>query len=479
MSTTPLWTSGAMAEAMRASTNGALPDAVAGLSIDSRTIAPGEAYFAIKGDVHDGHDFVTAALKAGAALAVVEGAQREKFTPDAPLLVVDDVLAGLVELARAARARLHAQVIAVTGSVGKTSTKEALRRVLDAQGETHASAASFNNHWGVPLSLARCPASARFAIFEIGMNHAGEIEPLVKMVRPQAAIITTVEPVHLEFFAGIEAIADAKAEIFAGVEPGGAVVLNRDNSQFARLQRRARKLGISRIVSFGANEKSDARLLDVSLHAACSAVHANILGHDVTYKLGMPGRHMAMNSLAVLAAASLAGADLARAALSLSQIEPAAGRGVRRALEVANGEATLIDESYNANPASMAAALHVLGRATVGPHGRRIAVLGDMLELGPASATLHRGLNEAIQANHIDLVYCCGPLMRNLWDALSTGKRGGYAESAAGLEAQAVAAIRAGDAIMIKGSLGSKMKTIVNALEKRFPGKTAHDEAAV
>ena len=479
MSAAPLWTSGAMAEAMRASVNGALPDAVTGLSIDSRTIAPGEAYFAIKGEVHDGHDFVTAALKAGAALAVIETAQREKFAPDAPLLVVDDVLAGLVDLARVARARLQAQVIAVTGSVGKTSTKEALRRVLAAQGETHASAASFNNHWGVPLSLARCPASARFAIFEIGMNHAGEIEPLVKMVRPQVAIITTVEPAHLEFFAGIEAIADAKAEIFAGVEPGGAVVLNRDNSQFARLQRRAKKLGISRIVSFGSDEKADARLLDVSLHAACSAVHAKILGHDVTYKLGMPGRHMAMNSLAVLAAASLAGADLARAALSLSQLEPAVGRGGRRVLELANGQATLIDESYNANPASMAAALHVLGRATVGPHGRRIAVLGDMLELGPTSARLHRGLNEAIQANHIDLVYCCGPLMRNLWDALSAGKRGGYAESAAGLEAQAVAAIRAGDVIMIKGSLGSKMKTIVNALEKRFPGKAAHDEAAV
>jgi UDP-N-acetylmuramoyl-tripeptide--D-alanyl-D-alanine ligase len=468
-----------MAQAMHASISGALPATVSGLSIDSRTVAPGEAYFAIKGDVHDGHDFVAAALKAGAALAVVATAQRDRFASDAPLLVVEDVLGGLVELAHASRARLGAQVIAVTGSVGKTSTKEALRRVLGAQGETHASAASFNNHWGVPLSLARCPATVRFAIFEIGMNHAGEIDALVRMVRPQVAVITTVEPVHLEFFAGIEAIADAKAEIFVGVEPGGAVVLNRDNSQFARLRKQAEKLGISRIVSFGADEKSDARLIDVALHAACSAVHANILGHDVTYKLGMPGRHMAMNSLAVLAAASLAGADLALAALSLSQIEPAAGRGVRRALEVANGEATLIDESYNANPASMAAALNVLGQAAIGPHGRRIAVLGDMLELGPTGPELHRGLNEAIRANQIDLVYCCGPLMRNLWDVLSTGKRGGYANSSADLEAQAVAAIRAGDAIMVKGSLGSKMKTIVNALEKRFPGKAAHDEAAV
>lgn len=479
MSASPLWTSHAMAQAMRASVSGTLPEAVTGLSIDSRTIAHGDAYFAIKGDVHDGHDFVAAALKAGAALAVVEKAQRDKFAPDAPLLVVEDVLAGLVELGLASRARLDAQVIAITGSVGKTSTKEALRQVLGAQGETHASVASFNNHWGVPLSLARCPASVRFAIFEIGMNHAGEIESLVKMVRPQVAIVTTVEPVHLEFFAGIEAIADAKAEIFAGVEPGGAAVLNRDNSQFARLQRRARKLGISRIVSFGADAKSDARLIDVSLHSACSAVHANILGHDVTYKLGMPGRHMAMNSLAVLAAASLVGADLALAALSLSQIEPAAGRGIRRALEVGSGEATLIDESYNANPASMAAALNVLGSAPVGPHGRRIAVLGDMLELGPTSPALHLGLNEAIKANRIDLVYCCGPLMRNLWDALSAGKRGGYAESAAALEAQVVAVIRAGDAITIKGSLGSRMKTIVTALEKQFPGRAAHDEAAV
>ena len=477
--TAPLWTSAAMAEAMRASVQGVPAEAISGLSIDSRSIAPGEAYFAIKGDVHDGHDFVAAALKAGAALAVVERAQRDKFAADAPLLVVDDVLAGLVELAHAARARLKGQVIAVTGSVGKTSTKEALRRVLGAQGETHASAASFNNHWGVPLSLARCPASVRFAIFEIGMNHAGEIEPLVKMVRPHVAIITTVEPVHLEFFAGIEAIADAKAEIFTGLEAGGTAVLNRDNSQFARLSRRAKKLGVSRIVSFGVHKKSEARLLDVSLHATCSAVHANILGQDVTYKLGMPGRHMAMNSLAVLAAAALAGADLALAALSLSQVEPAAGRGVRRTLEVAGGEALLIDESYNANPASMAAALNVLGQAQIGSHGRRIAMLGDMLELGPTGAALHVGLLEAIKANHIDLVYCCGPLMRNLWDALSTGKRGGYAGSAAALEAQAVAAIRAGDAIMVKGSLGSKMKTIVNALEKRFPGKTALDEAAV
>ena len=479
MSAKPLWTVDAMAAALRAEANGSLPQAINGISIDSRTLAHGDAYFAIRGAVHDGHDFVNAALQAGAALAVVEAAQRGKFAHDAPLLVVEDVLGALVDLAHVARARLEAQVIAVTGSVGKTSTKEALLHVLSAQGQTHASVASFNNHWGVPLSLARCPASARFAIFEIGMNHAGEISALVRMVQPHVAIITTVEPVHLEFFSGIEAIADAKAEIFEGVVPGGAVVLNRDNSQFARLASRARELGISRIVSFGADRGADARLIDLSLHAACSAVHADILGHEVTYKLGMPGRHIAMNSLAVLAASSLAGVDLALASLSLSQIAPASGRGVRRALEVPGGEATLIDESYNANPASMAAALSVLGRAAVGPRGRRIAVLGDMLELGATSAELHAGLNEAIKASQVDLVYCCGPLMRNLWEALSTGKRGGYAESAANLEPQVVAAIRAGDAIMIKGSFGSRMKAIVNALEKRFPCSAALDEAAV
>jgi UDP-N-acetylmuramoyl-tripeptide--D-alanyl-D-alanine ligase len=474
----PLWTSAAMAEAMHAAQRGALPKDITGISIDSRTLTQGEAYFAIKGDVHDGHDFVEAALKNGAALAVVAKAHADKFAADARLLVVDDVLAGLVDLGRASRARLGGQVIAVTGSVGKTSTKEALRAVLGAQGETHASVASFNNHWGVPLTLARCPASSRFAIFEIGMNHAGEIEPLVKMVRPHVAIITTVEPVHLEFFSGIEAIADAKAEIFSGVEPGGTAVLNRDNAQFARLSKSAEASKIARIISFGSDEKADARLIDVSLHPACSTLRADILGQDITYKIGMPGRHMVMNSLAVLAAASLAGADLALSALALAQLAPATGRGVRHQLDLTDGSATLIDESYNANPASMAAAITVLGQATIGPRGRRIAVLGDMLELGVGGPDLHRGLNEAIKANGIDAVFCCGPLMRNLWEALPSTKKGGYADNSAALEPQIISAIGAGDTVMVKGSLGSRMKLIVTALQKRFPEKAALDGVA-
>ena len=276
----------------------------------------------------DGHEFVPAALKAGAGLAVVAADRRA----DAPqrmrrLLVVPDVLDGLRDLARAARARAAATVIGVTGSVGKTGTKEALRLALARSGETHASAASYNNHWGVPLSLARCPASARYAVFEMGMNHAGEIEPLTRLVRPHVAIVTTVAPVHLEFFGSLEAIADAKAEIFSGVEPGGAAVINRDNPQFARLASAAKSAGVERIVSFGEHAKADARLLKFALQPDCSTVQARILGTDVTYKLGAPGRHVVINSLAVLAAASLAGADLALAALALAEIKPPTGRG--------------------------------------------------------------------------------------------------------------------------------------------------------
>jgi UDP-N-acetylmuramoyl-tripeptide--D-alanyl-D-alanine ligase len=474
--TEPLWTLEAMSAAMDAQRQGALPAAITGISIDSRTIKPGEAYFAIKGDVHDGHDFVDAALKNGAALAVVAEGHRGKFAGDAKLLVVPDVLDALGKLGIAARKRFAGKVLAVTGSVGKTSTKEMLRSVLSAQAPTHASVASFNNHWGVPLTLARCPQSASFAVYEIGMNHAGEIEPLVGMVRPHVVVITTVEPVHLEFFASVEAIADAKAEIFLGVEPGGAAVLNIDNPQFARLKKKAKAAKIDRIVTFGEHTRAEARLLDLALHPNCSAIHARILGHDVTYKLGMPGRHMAMNSLAVLAATTLAGADLAHSALALSQMQPPSGRGARVMLGFPNGKAMLIDESYNANPASMRAALDVLGQATVGRQGRRIAVLGDMRELGPTGPALHAELAEAVEANRVDLTFCCGPLMRNLWEALPSGCRGGYADSSAQLESQVVGAIRAGDTVMVKGSLGSKMKPIVAALEKRFPHVEAGDE---
>ena len=464
----PLWTVDAMVQAMSSQRHGALPGGVFGLSIDTRTIDGGDAFFAITGDARDGHDFVAAALKAGAGLAVVAQDKLAVMPAGAPLLVVADVLDGLRALSRAARERSGAQFIAVTGSVGKTGTKEALRLALSACGKTHASTASYNNHWGVPLSLARCPHDARYAILEIGMNHAGEIAPLTRLVRPHIAIVTTVEPVHLEFFGSVEAIADAKAEIFQGVEPGGAAVINRDNPHFERLRRAAKAAAVDRVVSFGEHKDADARLVKFSLQADSSTVAANILGADVTYKLGAPGRHVVLNSLAVLAAAQLAGADLALAALALANVAPPAGRGARLSLQLPGGAALLIDESYNANPASMRAALALLGQAPLGARGRRIAVLGEMLELGPHGADLHRGLADAIIGNAIDLVFCAGPLFQGLWEALPSERRGGYAVTAAALEAEVLRVLQAGDAVMVKGSLGSKMGPIVKALTRQY-----------
>jgi UDP-N-acetylmuramoyl-tripeptide--D-alanyl-D-alanine ligase len=476
---TALWTTKAIEAATRGTGIGALPADVAGISIDSRTIAPGEAYFAIKGDVHDGHDFVGAALKAGGGLAVVardrvEGL-RDALGDDTRLIAVDDVLAALRDLGAAARARSAAKIVAVTGSVGKTSTKEALALALGANGATHASAASFNNHWGVPLSLSRLAVTARYGVFEIGMNHAGEITPLTQLVRPHIAIVTTVEPAHLEFFASVEAIADAKAEIFLGLEKGGAAVLNGDNAQFQRLKRRAAEG--ARVVSFGENARAEARLLKCALQPDGSTVEANILGVPVTYKIGAPGKHLVMNSLAVLAAASLAGADLARAALALARQAPAAGRGTRITLDLADGQALLIDESYNANPTSMRAALALLGQAPLGPHGRRIAVLGDMLELGAHGVEMHQALVEPIRANEVDLVFCAGPLMASLWQGLPSAIRGGYANTAADLEPLVLSAVRGGDAVMVKASAGSRMGPIVKALVRRHSTQSAAEPA--
>jgi UDP-N-acetylmuramoyl-tripeptide--D-alanyl-D-alanine ligase len=485
----PLWTVDAMAAAMRAERAGALPETIVGISIDSRSIAPGQAFFAIKGDTHDGHAFVGAALGNRAGLAVVardklalgpaEGRTRVhgEMPAGAPLLVVPDVLDGLRDLATAARARSRGKIVAVTGSVGKTSTKEALRLALSRDGEVHASTASFNNHWGVPLSLARLPETARYGVFEIGMNHAGEITPLTKLVRPEVAIVTTIAPVHLEFFKSVEEIADAKAEIFLGVAPGGVAVLNRDNAQFTRLKRRAAKAGVERVVSFGEHAKADARLVRYALLPEASAVEADILGHRVSYKIGAPGKHLVVNSLAVLAAAHLVGADLALAALALAEQAPAAGRGTRIMLGVPGGSALLIDESYNANPLSMRAAFALLGQAPIGARGRRIAVLGDMLELGAAGPDLHRELAGPIRESGIDLVFCSGPLMAALWEALPSTCRGGYAKDAAALEPEVVGAVRGGDAIMIKGSLGSRMGPIVKTLMRQFPASAVPDPA--
>ena len=475
---TLLWTIEAMASAMGAQRHGVLPQSISGISIDTRTVGRGEAFFAIAGDNRDGHQFVSAALGAGAGVAVIAADRRNDFPGVAPLLVVPDVLAGLRDLAAAARLRSKAKVIAVTGSVGKTGTKEMLRLALSKDGETHASVASYNNHWGVPLSLARCPVSARYAVLEMGMNHAGEIAPLSRLARPHIAVITTIAPVHLEFFGSLNKIADAKAEIFLGVQPGGAAVISRDIPQFAQLKRAANAAGVERVVSFGSHAQADAGLIKCSLHPRCSTVQANILGTELTYKIGAPGRHLVHNSLAVLAAAELAGADIALAALALAEFTVPSGRGAPIEIDPPGGTALLIDESYNANPVSVDAALALLGQTPIGPQGRRIAVLGDMLELGSKGKTLHRGLTAPIAANAIDLVFCCGPLMRSLWQALPAGQRGGYAEDSAGLEPQVVSAIRAGDVVMVKGSNGSRMAPIVKALRRVYPHHATLEEAS-
>ncbi len=470
--TTPLWTLADFAAGCGGRIVGAAGEAISGISIDSRTLAPGEAFFAIRGDARDGHDFVATALQRGAAVCVVAEARSAELPADGRWVVVEDVLEALIRLGRAARARSNARIVAVTGSVGKTSTKEALRHVLSQQGETHASVASYNNHWGVPLTLARMPASAVYGVFEIGMNHPGEITPLTRMVRPHVCVVTTVAPVHLAQFPNIEAIAHAKAEIFDGIEPGGAAVVDGDVAQADILIEAARAAG-ARIVRFGVGEGFEARLEDLVLEPDGSKVGASILGETLAYEVGAPGRHVVKNSLAVLAVARLVGADVARAAAALADMVPPKGRGARVPLALAGGEALLIDESYNANPASMRAAIDLLGRAPLGAGGRRIAVLGDMLELGPEGPRLHAELASALIEAKVDLVFLAGPLMHALWDALPSAMRASRADASRDIEDTVVAAIRPGDAIMIKGSNGSRMGPVVETLKTRTAVPTA------
>ena len=465
----PLWTLGEIVAATRVTCLGAAGLPVSGLSIDSRTIAPGEGFVAIRGPNRDGHAFVTAALERGASCAIVD----KSFPPgdEEKLVRVGDTLEALNDLGRASRARAEdTVVIAVTGSAGKTGTKEALRLALAPSGPVHASAKSFNNHWGVPLSLANMPKRTRFGVFEIGMNHPGEIAALVPLVTPQIAIVTTVAPVHLGFFRSVEEIADAKAEIFDGVVPGGAAILNRDNPHYERLKARALERG-ARIVGFGEARDAEARLVEAELLPDASNVTADIFGETVSYRLGAPGRHLVQNSLAVLAAAKLAGADLARAARALEGLHAGAGRGAR--ILVDGGRMAIIDESYNANPASVRAALATLGLTPRNEFKRRIAVLGDMLELGPEGGRLHAELAEAVDGAGVDVVFACGELMRGLFEALPADRRGAYAKTSEELAPKLVEAVGPGDAIMVKGSLGSRMAPLVEALKQRFGTEAA------
>ncbi len=436
---------------------------------------PGDLFVALAGPSFDGHDFIPAAFSAG-AVAAVAGRRPAALPAEAPLLMVADTMAALEALGRAARARSPARFAAITGSVGKTGTKEALRLVLAAEGPTAASEGNLNNQWGAPLSLARMPREARYGVFELGMSHAGEIAPLSRLVRPHVAVITTVEPAHLEFFPSVEAIADAKAEIFLGVERAGAAVLNRDNAQFERLFAAARAAGVKRIVAFGEDPRAEARLLSCRLEADASAVEAESLGARVSYRLPLPGRHVVQNSLAVLAAAALLGLEAGPTAASLARLGALKGRGARLAIETPGGTLTLIDESYNASPAAMRAAIAVLGRIPTGRNGRRIAVLGDMRELGVDADRLHADLATALAAAGVDLLFCCGPHMRALADAAGARMPVEHAAESTALLPLVTGAACAGDVVLVMGSLGSRMAPIVEALKGLGRGARAAND---
>ena len=464
---TALWSERELTAVFGAGPSASLSAVVGGVSIDSRTLESGDLFLAIKGASHNGHDHVARAFESGAVAAVVSRERAAGLAILGPVFAVDDTLNAMEQLGAAARARSKARIVAVTGSVGKTTVKEMLRTMLSACGAAHASTASYNNHWGVPLTLARMPANARYGVFEIGMNHAGEIGPLTCLVRPHAALVTTIAPVHIEYLGSIEAIADAKAEIFLGLEPGGAAALNREAPQFERLAKAARGRG-ARVLSFGRGGDCDARLIEVEPIDSGSHVKSRILGRELTFVVGAPGAHMAENALGALLAAEALGADLDACAAALSRFSPQQGRGARFSVSTADGPAIIIDESYNANPASMRAALALLAAANPGPKGRRIAVIGDMLELGPKAEAMHAELAADLTANRVDLLFGAGPLTRALYDAAPVSMRAAWAERSNELTDEVARALRGGDIAMIKGSNGSRMGPLVAALRDHF-----------
>lgn len=441
--------------------------AASGVSIDTRTLQPGDLFVALKA-ARDGHEFVAQALAKGAAAALVTH-RPEGVAEDAPLLVVDDVQRALEDLGRAGRARAKAKVVGITGSVGKTSTKEMMRAALGAVGTVHAAEASYNNHWGVPLTLARLPADADFAVVEIGMNHRGEIAPLSRQARPHVALITTIGPAHLEALGSIEAIAEEKGDVFEGLEPGGVAVLPADVAQVDILREAA---GRARIVSFGVTEGSDYRLVEVRVGEGATVARATAGGEAIHLKVGSEGAHFAANALAALAAAEAMGADRALALNGLAGWRPPAGRGGKEVLAWGEGTLTLLDDAFNANPTSMAAGLATLaglapvdGTGRVGK-GRRVAILGDMLELGPEEAALHAAVAEEPGMQAVDLVHCVGPRMRALHEALPEARRGRWAEAPEGLEAELGRLLDAGDVVLIKGSKGSRVSRLVDAMRR-------------
>jgi len=462
MSHLPLWTAGDVVSA----TNGNCANVnwiATGVAIDSRTIEQGDLFVAISGPNHDGHAYVKMALEQGAVAAIVS-AIPDDVPADANLVIVLDTLVAMENLGRAARKRSSARVIAITGSVGKTGTKEALALILQKQGRTHYSVGSFNNHWGVPLSLSRMPADAEYGIFELGMNHAGELGPLSKMVKPHVAIITTVAAAHLEFFKNTTEIALAKAEIFDGVIRDGAVFLNADNEHCDLLVEKARQANLENIMLFGEKAGSQIRLKNVELSPQCSYIQASILDENISFTLSVPGRHWVQNVLAILGAIKQVGADIHKACDALASMVAPSGRGASMTLDCESGKFTVIDESYNASPIAMQAAFKVLGRMVPHGDGRRILVLGDMRELGDNSSEIHAKLANDITANEIDVVYASGPNMRHLSAALPNASDKFHAETSVELVGPVLKAVKVDDIVLIKGSLGSKMKVVLEAL---------------
>lgn len=455
-----LWTSDEVQAVLTASSITA-PFEARGVTFDSRAVGKGDLFFALSGETTDGHGFVADALARGAAAAVVsrdiEGAQGA-------LVRVPDTMKALVELGVAARRRSHARIASVTGSVGKTSTKDALRAMLSAQAPTSASVASYNNHVGVPVSLARLPRDVRYGVFEIGMNHPGEIEPLARQVAAHVGIVTNVGPVHIGHMGSEEAIADEKGCLFAGMCEGAVAVLNRDSRHYERLVGKAREFGVSRIIGFGRSEAAEARLVSCDLQDSGSDVAALIHGRRIEYRLGAAGEHWVLNSIGALAVIEALGADVARAAATLADVKALPGRGARRSLAFGGGTIELLDESYNANPVSVRAMLSVLARTEPQPGGRRILALGDMRELGEEADAYHAGLADAVAASGATTVFLCGPHMQALWQSLSPAQRGVHRPDSAALAGEVAAALRAGDVVAVKGSLGSKMKIVVDAI---------------
>ncbi len=474
---TALWTASDVVKATGGTCAGAWD--ASGVSIDSRSVKTGDLFVALVGPNFDGHAFALDALKRGAAAVLAHSEIKDSGDYHPRVVMVKDTFAALQNLAAAARTRSKAKIIAVTGSVGKTGTKEALKLGLSALGKTHATEGNLNNHWGVPLSLARMPADAAYGVFELGMNHAGEIAPLSKIVRPHAAIVTAVEAAHLEFFNSVAEIADEKAAIMAGLEPGGTAVLPRDNAQYTRLIAATKTYAVKQVVGFGTSGDSIARLVSWSLTPDGTQVAAEFDGERITYDMIVSGRHWALNSVAALASVKAVGGDFHRAAGALSKLAAPPGRGARQRVKIAGGSILVIDESYNASPAAVRVLAETLAQmhqpvgGLLDGKGRVIMVLGDMLELGAGAPALHAGLADSLRLARVGLVFTAGPLMEHLHNALPQAMRGGHAKDSKSLPPLVTAGVRAGDVVAIKGSHSSHMEVIVAALQALAPQQPA------